>query len=78
MNKLIGINIDEHSQTFMGIADIIKRESSNALNTIELAINEFGLSEEDILYEWNSVFPDKKLWFKSLNELIDYLKNVGI
>ena len=77
----MGLNlgeIAEHAKSFMEIAAIIRTESSAALDAIDLAINEFGASEDEILDEWNSVFSNEEFWFESLDEVIDYLYNVGV
>lgn len=77
----MGLNIGEiieHAQSFIGIANAIRTEASAALDAIYQAIDKHNASEGEILDEWNSVFPNDEFWFESFDELIHYLKTVGI
>ena len=77
MEEYIGLPI-EHSESFMTLSKIIKTEAAAALIAFQ-NLSENGWTEKDILEDWNGVFDgiDERK-FKSYEELIDYLENVGI
>ena len=70
-------DIAEHAHSFMEIAAVIRTEASAAIDAIHLAIDN-GTDEEIILDEWNSVFESESNYYETLDELLEWLRTVGI
>ncbi len=70
-------DIAEHAYSFIEIAAIIRTEASANIDAISLAISD-GTDEEIILKEWNSVFESESHYYETLDELLEWLRTVGI
>ena len=74
----IPTDIIDHAQSFMEIAAVIRTEASEAIDTIQHAIDSGNATEEDILDEWNAVFESEDQHYETLDELLEWLRTVGI
>jgi hypothetical protein len=62
----------------MEIAAVIRTEASEAIDTIHQAIDEGNATEEDILDEWNAVFESEDQHYETFDELLEWLRTIGI
>jgi len=66
----------EHSQSFMELQDIISNEASIALDALTMCL-EKGWTKEEIVKDFNTPFESEDSKFKTYEEIVVFLENVG-